>query len=511
MTGFKPNLLALAIVAAGATSSAMAGESIDMGNGVTLDWKGTLSYGTGVRLEDPDDTLLNSSSGNRNFDQGDLINNRLSLLMEGRLHKGSSGLVMSASTFYDDVYQDDDKFTDDAQKYHGGYTRLLDFYGYTSFDLGNDRYLNLRAGKHVVAWGEALFMPSMSLAQGPSDATKSGIPGVEVKDILLPEDQVSAQLEMNSNWSLLAHAQYNWHPTQVPEPGSYLSTSDAVGEGANCLGGLSTTTPCAFGVRGDDIEPDEVGQWGIGTRFRTSLETEWGLYYMRYSDRIPLTQYNALNNTYQIRYFDDIELYGATMTTSLGMASVAGEVTYKKGAPVLVNTQLPLGGGFAISMPSAARADIMQTNVNTIVNFGRSWVADTATLTAELSYVDIMDVDATGLNGLPGTETDELYYTGHGLAFSSSLSLSYPGITESWDLSVPLAYSHQISGRTLTGGIGGEGDHRFSVGADFTHRSGVQVGVNYLTYMGDADADIPVEQKLLTDRDNISLSVKYAF
>lgn len=511
MTGFKPNLLALAIVAAGATSSAMAGESIDMGNGVTLDWKGTLSYGTGVRLEDPDDTLLNSSSGNRNFDQGDLINNRLSLLMEGRLHKGNSGLVMSASTFYDDVYQDDDKFTTDAEKYHGGYTRLLDFYGYTSFDLGNDRYLNLRAGKHVVAWGEALFMPSMSLAQGPSDATKSGIPGVEVKDILLPEDQVSAQLEMNSNWSLLAHAQYNWHPTQVPEPGSFLSTSDAVGEGANCFGGLaSNTATCGFAPRRADIEPDEFGQWGIGTRFRTSLETEWGLYYLNYHDRIPLTEYtferNATSGHYNIRYFDDIELYGATMTTSLGMASVAAEVTYKKGAPVLVNTSF-----YGRPIPSATRADIMQTNVNTIVNFGRSWLADTATLTAELSYVDILDVEARGINGVPGSETDELYYSDHGLAFSSSLSLSYPGITESWDLSVPLAYSHQISGRTLTGGIGGEGDHRFSIGADFTHRTGVQVGVNYLTYMGDADADIPVEQKLLTDRDNISLSVKYAF
>jgi len=508
MTAFKPTLLTLAIVAAGASASAMAGERIDMGNGVTLDWKGTLSYGATVRLEDRESTL--TSSGNRNFDQGDLTANRLSLLMEGHLRKGNSGLVMSASTFYDDVYQDDDKFTDDAEKYHGGYTRLLDLYGYTSFELGQDRYLSLRAGKHVVAWGEALFMPSMSLAQGPSDATKSGIPGVEVKDILLPEDQISAQLEMNPNWSLLAHAQYNWHGTQVPEPGSFLSTSEAVGEGATCLG-APPGQPCTFGGRRGDIEPGETGQWGIGTRFRTSLETEWGLYYLNYHDRIPLTEYYAADNTYRIRYFDDIELYGATVTTSLGMASVAGEITYKKGAPVLVNTRLPVGGGFTVAMPSAARVDIMQTNVNAIVNFGRSWIADTVNLTAELSYVDILDVEERGLTGIPGTETDELYYTDHGLAFSSSLILSYPGVTENWDLSVPLAYSHQISGRTITGGVGGEGDHRFSIGADFTHRTGLQVGVSYLTYMGDPDAGIPVEQKLLTDRDNLSLSLKYAF
>ncbi len=507
MTAFKPNLLALAILSAGIATQAQAGESIDMGNGLTLDWKGTVSYSAGVRLEDPDGAVAAKSSGDRNFDQGDLTANRLSLLMEGRLHKGNSGLVMSASTFYDDVYHDD-KFTDDAEKYHGGYTRLLDLYGYTSLELGNGSYLDLRAGKHVVAWGEALFMPSMSLAQGPSDGTKTGIPGIEVKDILLPEDQISAQLEVNPNWSLMAHAQYNWHPVQVPEPGSFLSTSEAVGEGATCLS-AAPGEPCGFGTRRGDIEPGNTGQWGIGTRFRTSLETEWGLYYLNYHDRIPLTEVTInpdFSSDYSIRYFDDIELYGATMTTSLGMASVAAEVTYKKGAPVLVNTSF-----FGSPIPSATRADIMQTNVNTLVNFGRSWLADTTTLVAELSYVDIMDVEARGINGVPGSETDELYYSGHGLAFSSSLSLSYPGITEDWDLSVPLAYSHQISGRTITGGIGGEGDHRFSIGADFTHRTGVQVGLNYLTYMGDADVDIPVQQKLLTDRDNISLSVKYAF
>jgi hypothetical protein len=353
-----------------------------------------------------------------------------------------------------------------------------------------------------VAWGEALFMPSISLAQGPSDATKAGTPGVEVKDILLPEDQISAQLEINPNWSLLAHAQYNWHPTQVPEPGSFLSTGDAVGEGATCL----TAAPgqaCGFGNRGNDIEPDEFGQWGVGTRFRTSLETEWGLYYLRYHDRIPLPEVSAFTNSYRVRYFDDVELYGATVSTSFGMASVAGEISYKKGAPVLLNTPVVAG--------TPTRADIMQTNVNAIFNFGRSWLADTATLTTELSYVDILDVEKRGAIGIPDTETDELLYSGHGLAFSSSLTLSYPGLTEDWSLNVPIAYSHQISGRTLTGGVGGEGDHRFSIGTDFTHRSGVQVGLNYLTYMGDADMANPVEQKTLTDRDNISLSVKYAF
>ncbi|MBV0934694.1 DUF1302 family protein, partial [Marinobacterium weihaiense] len=67
MTLFTPNRLALAVLTAGLAAQAQAGESIDMGNGLTLDWKGTLSYGTGVRLEDRSDVGYMQSSGNRNF------------------------------------------------------------------------------------------------------------------------------------------------------------------------------------------------------------------------------------------------------------------------------------------------------------------------------------------------------------------------------------------------------------------------------------------------------------
>jgi len=364
-----------------------------------------------------------------------------------------------------------------------------------------------------VAWGEALFFPSMSLAQGPSDAIKAAVPGAEVKDILLPEEQISTQLEINDKLSLMAHYQYDWHQTVVPEPGSYLSTSEAVGFGATCLASPPDTSPCSS--RNNDIQPDDAGQWGIGTRYRISENTELGFYYLNYSDRIPLTLIapSLAGTTYQVKFFDDIDLYGATFTTTQGMASFAGEITYKEGAPVLVSTKFDPGFGpsFISTIPSPTRADILQTNLNGIFNFGRTSFAENATLTTELSYVDIMDVEETGFAGQ--ATTNELYWADHGLAFSGSLSLSYPGITENWDLGVPISYSHQISGRTLTGGVGGEGDHRFGIGANFTHhRSGIQVGAKYTAYLGDHHTGIAADkEKKLSDRDYVALTVKYAF
>lgn len=511
MQQFKKSALTAAIISACLATQASAGESIDLGNGFNFDWKGTAAYSLAARTENqnPDlSTGFGRSTGDANFDKKDLTANGLSLLMEGHLSKNGSGLVMSASAFYDDVYQDD-KFTDAAEKYHGGYARLLDFYGYTTFAFGETGYADIRLGNHVVAWGEALFFPSMSLAQGPSDAIKAAVPGAEVKDILLPEEQISTQLEINDKLSLMAHYQYDWHQTIVPEPGSFLSTSEAVGFGATCM--VATISGfCPFGARNSDIQPDDAGQWGIGTRYRISENTELGFYYLNYSDRIPLTLFTPSDagfsgpGTYQVQFFDDIDLYGATFTTTQGMASIAGEITYKKGAPTLVNTT---------AVPTGARSDILQTNLNGIFNFGRTSFAENATLTTELAYVDIMDVKEAALPGFAFTSSDEPFWGDHGLAFSGSLSLAYPGITENWDLGVPISYARQISGRTLTGGVGGEGDHRFAIGANFTHhRSGIQVGAKYTAYLGDHHTGIAVDkEKKLSDRDYVALTVKYAF
>lgn len=537
LRSLRAHPLATAIMAASVSPAVLAGETVDLGGGVNLDWQATATYTLSSRVEDRDPELEAYSSGNdgnNNFDQGDLTSNRLSLLVESRLYKGRTGFVASASTFYDDVYHgstandgpvnyagDPGEFTDAAERYHGGYSRLLDFYGYTTQTFGDDVLANFRLGKHVVSWGEALFLPSISIAQGPVDGTKSDIAGTEVKDILLPEDQVSMQMQIGNDLSLLAHAQYGWHRTIVPEPGAFLSSSDVVGRGGECLGPFVGGT-CTFAPREGTDEPDDLGQWGVGARYRLSLNTEVGLYYLNYHDRIPLTDINPLANggrgSYRVRYFDDVDLIGATFTTAVGKASIAGELSYKDGAPALVGTQIMGRDGSYSTIASPTRAEILQANLNTMYNIGRTPFADSALLLAEVAYVNVLDADARRLEGTEGLpesmapETDELYFSDHGLAFATTLSLSYPGISEAWDLSVPISYSQQLSGRTLTGGVGGEGDKRASVSANFTHRpTGLQAGLTYNAFFGGAETEDPESQRLLTDRDIVSLVVKKAF
>lgn len=510
MQRFNKKLLAVAVVAAGMQSYANAGETIQVSDNVTFDWKGTATYALSARTEDPDSNL--SSSGNNNFDKHDLINNSATLLLEGHLRGENSGLVMSGNVFYDDVYRDD-KFMDSTREYHGFNGDVLDFYAYTAFPFGKTGYADIRVGRHVVAWGEGLFFPSMSIAQGPSDAIKAAVPGAEVKEILLPEDQISFQVELTPDWSVMAHYQYGWTPTVVPEPGSFWSKNELTGKGAFCFApNALAPSGCGYAPRTADNQPGDDDQWGVGTRYRISQNTEIGLYYLNYSDRIPLPEFDfggtlaIADDTYSIQYAKDVKLYGATFSTTTGMNSFAGELTYKEGAPIVLANGAP------------STSDVLQTTLNAITNFGRTSFAENATLTSELSYVDIRSIDGKEVSGHafgPFTYSDEALWTNHGLAFAASLSLSYPGITENWDLSVPLSYQRQISGRVLTGGLSGsgaEGDQRVGIGATFTHpRTGIQVALKYAAYIGDADETDVVKKSSDSDRDSISLTVKYAF
>jgi len=63
---------------------------------------------------------------------------------------------------------------------------------------------------------------------------------------------------------------------------------------------------------------------------------------------------------------------------------------------------------------------------------------------------------------------------------------------------------------------GVEGDHRLSVGATMTYKRNFQVGLTYLGYFGSANpgrlgVDDIKSFRGLTDRDQLSLTMKYSF
>jgi hypothetical protein len=244
-----------------------------------------------------------------------------------------------------------DEFTRDARRFHGGYTRLLDAYVFNTFDLGEGRRANVRFGRHVVSWGEGAVLPRHLAGPGPGGRHQDRCARHRDQGPAAARGPGLVLLEVSPRWSILGHAQFNFHPTLAAAPGSYLNSSDGVGPGGSCLGPWAPScrrcrrpSPngfdgCSFGNRGDDILPGKTGQWGLGTRFRVTDETEVGLYYLNYHDRTPLPEINAFtpgtvtpaffnvpgnqigNGSYRVRYFDDVKLLGATVEHDLQSSS----------------------------------------------------------------------------------------------------------------------------------------------------------------------------------------------
>jgi len=517
--------LSLGLLALALAGPTCAGE-FQLGEEVSANYLLTLGYGAAMRTESQSSELINgpidpasglpntvnSDDGDRNFDPGSLINNRLSLLGEIDLHYRNYGAFLRASSFYDDVWQHRNdnnspdtvnktgpanEFTRGARDAAGSRSRLLDAYLYGSFQTAEQSMLNLRLGRQVVQWGESLFFPNIAGAQSPADATKANVPGIEVKDILLPVGQMFAQWQLSPAFGVSAYYQYEYKPTELDPVGGYFSTADMIGPGAEFL----YLAPGFTLPKGPTDRPRDSGQWGLSMRMAVGNETEMSLYRLRYHDKNPNVRVNFqddLPNDYQVIYFDDIDLTGISFSTRMGDFNVAGEISYKDGVPVLVDT--PVGA-------SATRANATQAQLSSLYILGPRWFSDQTTFVGEVAYLRVNKVDDFAFAG----ETfDELSADRGAWAYQLSATPSWNNVIDGWDLSMPMSYAEQVNGTTAVagafGGLVGEGDSRASAGLTFKYLNNLELGMSYNAFLGGAD----LAKRPLADRDYLAFSAKYS-
>ena len=488
---------------------------------LSIDLDTTLSYSLAWRVEDRDDKLLadaNGNDGNNAFDKGSLINNRISFVTDANFNwRQDYGVFLRATGFYDNVYdQSNDngtgtsncfaggrcsrpnRFSDDTVDQHREDLRMLDAYVYGNWRVAGHN-LNLRVGDQVVSWGESMFYPGISGAQSPVDATKATTPGVEVKEILLPVGQVFGQISLTDSLSLQAYYQYKWEKTELFGVGSYFSSTDYIDEG-----GFNDAT--GFLTRLDDEEPSDSGQYGVALTYTAESlnNTEFGLYYVRFHDKQPSLDFRpSLSGHYQMRYFDDIDLYGVSFATNIGDASIAGEISYRDGQAVMVDDLFF----------TPVRGKTLQSQLSAVYVFGPTRFADNLTLAGEVVHIHVLDNDTSEpielFPGfiLPGSSSDSLALDRDAWGYTVQVTLDYNNVFNGWDMSVPITFSSAADGDSaITGAINsGAHDNRFSIGTTWRHLDNFTVEARYNAYLGNPN------NTGLADRDNVALNVKYRF
>ena len=305
----------------------------------TWSWGNTVSYGLIWRLDDPDPAIIgrtaggsafsvNGDDGNLNYETG-IASSAVKWTSELEFSYKNFGGFVRGFSFYDQENEDQDRartpLSDDAMERVGSRAEIRDAFVWYRFDLG------ARPGEVRVG--------AVLLSVKPSD-----------------------------NTSIEAYYQFDWEETKIDPVGSYFSTTDLAGAGAEKVmlgfGSAPDSIPVWFNIpgnpvgvavpRGADREAGDSGQYGAAFRlFAPGLGgTEFGFYYLNYNSRLPvimartgtaagvLSRGNyASTARYFLEYPEDITLYGLSFNTQLGRSGIAlqGEISHRQDVPLQVD------------------------------------------------------------------------------------------------------------------------------------------------------------------------------
>ena len=284
--------------------------AVDLSSGeVEASLDTTLSYGLIYRVGKHETQLseeLNGNDGNLNYERG-IVSNAAKFTSDLDVAYRNFGLFLRASGFYDHENEngtrDHDDLSAEALARVGKDIDILDAYGTATLEFG-DSAVDVRAGKHVLNWGESTFIQNGVNAINPFDVSKLRVPGAELREALVAVPLVSMLVELPHNLSLEGFYQLAWEKTDIDPVGTYFSTIDYVGAGAGAVfiddPNLYPALAATGRVLGEDpnflnVEPSpdrnprDSGQWGMAFRYLAEElnNTEVGLYYMNYHSRLP--------------------------------------------------------------------------------------------------------------------------------------------------------------------------------------------------------------------------------
>jgi hypothetical protein len=583
----------------------------------------------------------NSDDGDRNFDKGDVVSSRYAALSDLNISYKNVGLFVRGQIFYDEVPFEETSYSDsylDKKLFNGPYARgtinnyadgeinnrkhfgehykeqlgydarFLDAYVYGSFPIG-DKTLDLRVGRQVISWGEALMLPGgIGFAQNRIDAPAGlAVPGADLKEIFMPTGAVYGQLNVMEGLTLEAYWQYEFIPSTLFPSGSFFNQNDALSSDvlftnmnsqySQAFGQITSAgyadpdSPIADFGGGDgpiagtngimrrtkDVLPKDDKQFGFALRYLLGEGTELGAYIINYHDKLPTLwaandngqptsdssrdkgnegnfYKNPVFDHYTVRYMDNIRMYGLTLNTVIGDFQTGIEYGYRANTPIvtgcsrqviaegrckdkslekiweksnnydgtgepkpedgisqdgsgqftrrhLFNSDDGENGNVAglqyMLMGWPVRAELHTLNIGTTYIFEPSAFWDNAIFVGELGnwYIGGLENDQ-----LMQSHLGSFTKTGH--AITGQFMPEYKNVLEGVDLTIPFFFQYTIEGDEAYLGFT-EKNLWWSAGLEANYLEHWRFATYYNNFSG--------PNNLWSDRDNVSVNVKYVF
>ncbi|MDD1508551.1 DUF1302 domain-containing protein [Pseudomonas sp. CNPSo 3701] len=243
----------------------------------------------------------------------------------------------------------------------------------------------------------------------------------------------------------------------------------------------------------------------------------------------------------QREYVENIRMYGFSFNTTVGDASLFGELTYRpnlpiaiaatndllgdllRQAPLLVQGQQGNIGGQALQLGEQIRnyerVEAYDASLGTIYNFGPSLGFDTLTGVAELASEHLRgsDLKYTAFDGSTryySGRGDSSYTFGYGRSYQVNrnaygytlvLSGTWNDVFAGVNLSPYVVYRDDFEGNSYQTGRFVEGRKAYTLGMKAAYMNSLEAELQYTEFSGGGN------NNAVRDRDNIGVNVKYSF
>lgn len=574
----KKKALALSVLAAISTQASAF--QFDTGDDWSIRWDNQLKGNLGFRTTATKRSVVNpdafanariadDSSFSVDRSSMGVTTSRIDLRSElDVIWRQNFGFRISATGWYDAAYDDSDnptsgslprtgglaydyswagltyapgEYSDEAEDLHYLGGELNDAFVFGNWDIG-DTALGVRAGRHVIFWGQSLLgtgaITGIAGSMTAIDSAKAlAVPGSEAQDLFMPSTKISTVFQATNNLTFNAYYEFEHRVNRNPETGTYMSPVEVLTENSECFvlaGGVNGGPRTCFKVR--DNKYQDSGEYGFNIQYTIepwNLETSW--VYINGSDRTVAGVYGTFGGidpevaARYIRPWDegganaavvgewgwafkkDVETFGLSLSKQMFDISFGMDVVYRKNAGLNPDFLASLTGragqtpgdfGYDEDDYPGATGNIWGVVVNGLGFLNGDWgLWDGGTYIVEYttSWLDDFEENEQFANPAisKGRVTSQI-----GVVFRPTWYQVFPG----WDMTIPLAVSYGIDGeQPPQGSIFHEELGNASLGVEFLVNEVWRYEAKYNAYYGPSANGTTGP---LNDRNFISLTAK---
>jgi hypothetical protein len=506
-------------------------DGLSVGNNLEINLDTTIAYTGIVRTNNPSARLIgpaniNGDDGDRNFAHG-LVSNEFEVTPILDIRDGDFGAHFSGDAYINTSYlgtnqnsspytnnpisiAKNNDFTSATRNVEGLNAQVLDafVYGTKHFGADDDQAATLKVGRQTLLWGQSLFLSNNGIAGGmaPFDViTADNNPNAETQQLILPVGQVVATYQPNQTLTLQGYYQFEWEPDLLEGAGSYFNSADILDKGGQRL----LFAP-GYGIPRDKniTPPINNGQFGASVQL-TLGNYDIGFYGLRYDSKAP-TVYLAQNfSSYRLVYPRDIWIEGTSLSTTVGPANVAGEISFRQHAPLVTGAN-PTATNNANSNPAYPVGDTWAGQVSAIyVSPGIPLDPGGVTFTGEIGFNHLLKVTANP-GALNGPLNGALSRSSTAADMEVVATPNYYSVLPNLNLGFPIGLTYNLYGRSAIDATENHGTGSFNAGITATYKVTWIASLTFVDHIGAANPLLAGESSI-ADRNYLMLNLQHSF